>query len=71
MTPKMTGPSSSKLIIVRVAIVHYSDNSGASVVYFWWGWYVYWAVEHNVTAFSELCFAVRWQGRLSRGWCYE
>ena len=26
-----------------------------------------WAVEHNVAAFSELTFAVRWQGRLSRG----
>jgi len=25
------------------------------------------AVEHNVAAFSELSFAVRWQGRLSRG----
>ena len=25
------------------------------------------AVEFNVAAFSELSFAVRWQGRLSRG----
>ena len=25
------------------------------------------AVEHNVAAFSELSFVVRWQGRLSRG----
>ena len=25
------------------------------------------AVEYNVAAFSELSFAVRWQGRLSRG----
>ena len=25
------------------------------------------AVEHNMDAFSELSFAVRWQGRLSRG----
>ena len=25
------------------------------------------AVEHNVAAFSEISFAVRWQGRLSRG----
>ena len=23
-----------------------------------------WAVEHNVAAFSELSFAVHWQGRL-------
>ena len=25
------------------------------------------AVEYNMAAFSELSFAVRWQGRLSRG----
>ena len=25
------------------------------------------AVEYNVATFSELSFAVRWQGRLSRG----
>ena len=25
------------------------------------------AVEYNVAAFKELSFAVRWQGRLSRG----
>ena len=25
------------------------------------------AVEYNVAAFSELSFAARWQGRLSRG----
>ena len=25
------------------------------------------AIEHNVAVFSELSFAVRWQGRLSRG----
>ena len=25
------------------------------------------AVEHNMASFSELSFAVRWQGRLSRG----
>ena len=25
------------------------------------------AAEYNVAAFSELSFAVRWQGRLSRG----
>ena len=25
------------------------------------------AVEHDVAAFSELSFAVRWQGRLNRG----
>ena len=25
------------------------------------------AVEHNVVAFSELYFAVRWQGRISGG----
>ena len=25
------------------------------------------AVEHNVAAFSELSFAVRWQGMLRRG----
>ena len=25
------------------------------------------AVEHKVAVFSELFFAVRWQGRLSRG----
>ena len=25
------------------------------------------AVEHNVAAFSELSFAVRWQGMLPRG----
>ena len=25
------------------------------------------AVEYNVAAFTELSFAVRWQGRLSRG----
>ena len=25
------------------------------------------AVEYNVAAFSELSFAVRWQGRLSKG----
>ena len=28
-------------------------------------------VEYNVAAFSELSFAVRWQGRLSRGYYYE
>ena len=27
------------------------------------------AVEYNIAAFSELSFAVHWQGRLSRG-CY-
>ena len=27
------------------------------------------AVKHKVTAFSELSFAVHWQGRLSRGYC--
>jgi len=26
-----------------------------------------WAVEHNVAAFSELSFAVHWQGVLRRG----
>ena len=26
-----------------------------------------WAVEHNVAGFSELYFAVRWQGRMDRG----
>ena len=25
------------------------------------------AIEHNVAAFSELSFALRWQGMLSRG----
>ena len=28
---------------------------------------IYLAVEYNVAVFSELSFAVRWQGRLSRG----
>ena len=28
------------------------------------------AVEYNVAAFSELSFAVHWQGRLSRGYDY-
>lgn len=26
-----------------------------------------WAVEHNVAGFSELYFAVCWQGRIDRG----
>ena len=26
------------------------------------------AIEHNVAAFSELSFALRWQGMLSRGY---
>ena len=39
-------------------------NSGAS------GIFLVQAVEHNVAAFSELFFAVHWQGRLSRGWYY-
>ena len=30
-----------------------------------------WAVEHNVAAFSEVSFAVRWLGRLSKGYYYE
>ena len=29
------------------------------------------AVEHNVAGFLELSFAIRWQGRLSRGQYYE
>ena len=29
------------------------------------------AVEYNVAAFSELSFAARWQGRLSRGYYYQ
>ena len=30
-----------------------------------------WAVKHNVAMFSELSFAVRWHGRLSRNQYYE
>ena len=29
------------------------------------------AVEHNVAMFSELSFAICWQGRLSRAYYYE